>query len=81
MLLYQALSGVVPFWGGTVPGKVSFRSIFYDIVIKDVEFPSPAWDGVSAEAVDLARLLLKRDPERRITAAEALLHPWFAGEA
>jgi serine/threonine protein kinase len=31
--------------------------------------------------VDLARLLLKRDPERRITAAEALLHPWFAGEA
>jgi len=79
MLLYQALSGMVPFWGGTVPGKVSFRSIFYDIVIKDVEFPSPAWDGVSAEAVDLARLLLKRDPERRITAAEALQHPWFAG--
>ena len=78
MLLYQALSGAVPFWGGEVPGKVSFRNIFYDIVIKDVEFPSPAWDGVSAEAVDLARLLLKRDPEMRITAAEALRHPWFA---
>ena len=80
MLAYQALSGVVPFWGGEVPGKVSFRNIFYDIVIKDVEFTNPVWGGVSAEAIDLVRRLMTRDPERRITAAEALRHPWIAGE-
>jgi len=80
MLAYQALSGVVPFWGGKVPGKVSFRNIFYDIVIKDVEFTTPVWGDVSAEAIDLIRCLMTRDPERRITAAEALRHPWIAGE-
>lgn len=32
---------------------------------------------VNAEAIDLLSKLLMYDPEKRITAKEALLHPYF----
>jgi serine/threonine protein kinase len=35
------------------------------------------WDGVSIEALDFIKCLLKRDPRRRLTAEEALAHPWL----
>jgi len=35
-------------------------------------------DGVvSAQAQELLRLLLTKDPDQRVTAAQALQHPWF----
>jgi serine/threonine protein kinase len=40
--------------------------------------PIGAWPGASAEARDLVSRMLERDPRRRITAAEALRHPFFA---
>ena len=36
---------------------------------------------LDAEGVDLLRRLLQYNPNQRITAAEALLHPWLAGAA
>jgi serine/threonine protein kinase len=36
-----------------------------------------AWDNVSESAKDLIRRLLERDPRRRLTAGEALAHPWL----
>lgn len=35
------------------------------------------WDNVSAEAIDLIKRLLDKNPLTRISAAEALGHPWF----
>lgn len=35
------------------------------------------WDHISEYAKDLVAKLLTSDPERRITAAEALQHPWL----
>ncbi len=37
----------------------------------------PEWDSVSAEAKDMVSKLLIKDPTKRLTAAEALHHPWF----
>ena len=37
----------------------------------------PQWSRVSPEAKDFIRKLLVRNPENRLTAAQALKHPWF----
>jgi serine/threonine protein kinase len=44
-----------------------------------VLFPLRPWaTAVHASAQDLIVKMLDRNVERRITAAEALQHPWFA---
>eukprot|EP00064_Thunnus_orientalis_P017992 superscaffoldBa00003993_g18080 len=40
-------------------------------------FPSPEWDTVTPEAKDLINKMLTINPSKRITAAEALKHPWI----
>ena len=40
-------------------------------------FDLPVWEGVSSEAKDLIVRLLVTDPSQRLTASEALLHPWI----
>lgn len=42
---------------------------------------APLWRNVSPEAKDLVRRLLVVDPKQRLTAAEALRHPFVAGGA
>lgn len=37
----------------------------------------PEWDDVSDDAKDLVRKLLTYDPNKRISAAEALQHKWI----
>ena len=43
----------------------------------ELEFTQRYWDKISNEAKDLATGLLKKDPKERLTAAQALEHPWF----
>lgn len=43
----------------------------------DFDFPSPEWDEISEAAKEFVTGLLKKDPEERMTAAEALKHRWF----
>lgn len=42
------------------------------------QFPSPEWDTVTPEAKDLINKMLTINPSKRITAAEALKHPWIS---
>ena len=42
-----------------------------------VTFPSPFFDNISDEAKDFIRALLNIDDATRLTAKEALLHPWI----
>ena len=35
------------------------------------------WTGISSEAKDLLVKLLEVDPEKRLSAEEALKHPWL----
>lgn len=40
------------------------------------QFPSPEWDTVTPEAKNLINQMLTINPAKRITAEQALKHPW-----
>lgn len=42
----------------------------------EFDFDGEEWDDIDASAKDLIKKLITR-PERRMTAAEALSHPWM----
>mmetsp|Transcript_5376 Transcript_5376/g.18040 ORF Transcript_5376/g.18040 Transcript_5376/m.18040 type:complete len:553 (+) Transcript_5376:68-1726(+) len=42
-----------------------------------VPFSGAEWDHVSHEGIDFITALLQKDPKQRISASEALKHPWF----
>ncbi len=69
IVLYAMLYGTVPFKGKSVEELTNF------IIHGDFE----ARDDVSAEARDLLRKMLEKDPTRRVTISAVLVHPWFAG--
>ena len=47
----------------------------------EFDYPAPYWDDISPEAIDLIDKLLVVDPTLRLSAANALNHPWLAVEA
>ncbi|KAL3639023.1 Calcium-dependent protein kinase 33 [Castilleja foliolosa] len=77
VILYILLSGFPPFWAETEKG------IFEEILRGHVDLESSPWPSISDGAKDLIKRMLTVDPKRRITAAEALEHPWLKedGEA
>ena len=42
-----------------------------------LQFPSPEWDTVTPEAKDLINKMLTINPAKRVTATDALKHPWI----
>ncbi|GAB5591765.1 Calcium/calmodulin-dependent protein kinase type I [Umbelopsis nana] len=50
------------------------------IMNADYSFDDQYWHGVSAEAKDFINKLLTIDPTKRLTAQEALEHPWLQAE-
>ncbi len=42
-----------------------------------VEFDPEIWDKISEEAKDLLMRLIEKDPKQRLSAIDALKHPWF----
>jgi serine/threonine protein kinase len=71
VVLYVLLCGSLPFGGNNL------RELFYEIRNREVDFAEPAWVTVSQEAKDLVRLCLIKDPLQRVTAEQALQHPWM----
>lgn len=45
-------------------------------LVLSLQFPSPEWDTVTPEAKNLINQMLTINPAKRITAQEALKHPW-----
>lgn len=68
--LYIMLSGNIPF------NKTSKHNLQYEIA----NSPFAPITGISNEAADLISKLLEKDPKLRITAEEALNHPWLSDE-
>ncbi|WVZ61974.1 hypothetical protein U9M48_011778 [Paspalum notatum var. saurae] len=70
VMIYILLSGVPPFWDESEQG------IFDQVLKGDLDFSSDPWPSISGSAKDLIKKMLNRDPRKRLTAHEALCHPW-----
>ncbi|XP_078439361.1 calcium-dependent protein kinase 1-like [Wolffia australiana] len=76
VILYILLSGIPPFWGG------SDVEIFDAILAGNLDLSRDPWPSISSSAKDLLRKMLNPVPEKRISAADVLNHPWMRdGEA
>ena len=71
VIMYILLTQRPPF-----NGKDDFE-IMEKVKIGKYDLQSPPFDKISNEAKDLIRKMLTMDIEERITAEEALNHPWF----
>ncbi|KAG6666301.1 CDPK-related kinase 5-like [Carya illinoinensis] len=71
VIAYILLCGSRPFWARTESG------IFRAVLKADPSFDEPPWPSLSVEAKDFVKRLLNKDPRKRMTAAQALSHPWI----
>jgi len=74
-ILYILLCGFPPFYGN------DDDEMYDKIEAGDFSFPSPEWDCISPEAIDLIQNLLHLDPSKRLTAKQALKNTWVSGGA
>eukprot|EP00043_Microstomoeca_roanoka_P027278 m.13995 g.13995 ORF g.13995 m.13995 type:complete len:748 (-) comp7482_c0_seq1:51-2294(-) len=74
VLMYITLAGFPPY--ATAPTDTS-DDILKRITSGEVPFHHPLWQGISDSGKDLIMAMLHKDPEQRITAHQALLHPWL----
>ncbi|XWS62874.1 hypothetical protein CRYUN_Cryun06bG0048000 [Craigia yunnanensis] len=71
VIAYILLCGSRPFWARTESG------IFRAVLKADPNFNEAPWPSLSSEAKDFVKRLLNKDPRKRMTAAQALSHPWI----
>ncbi|KAE9597249.1 putative protein kinase CAMK-CDPK family [Lupinus albus] len=71
VIAYILLCGSRPFWARTESG------IFRAVLKADPSFDELPWPSLSTQAKDFVKHLLYKDPRRRISAAQALCHPWI----
>eukprot|EP00047_Mylnosiga_fluctuans_P024386 m.160283 g.160283 ORF g.160283 m.160283 type:complete len:532 (-) comp9848_c3_seq10:869-2464(-) len=75
VILYTMLCGFTPF-------NLDKSQCFHNELVRrvcetEITFPAPHWDGVSGAARALVAALLEKNPDARITAAEAQRHEWM----
>ncbi|XP_026824299.1 calcium/calmodulin-dependent protein kinase type II alpha chain isoform X4 [Ooceraea biroi] len=71
VILYILLVGYPPFW------DEDQHRLYAQIKTGSYDYPSPEWDTVTPEAKNLINQMLTVNPGKRITASEALKHPWI----
>ncbi|KAG8481659.1 hypothetical protein CXB51_026495 [Gossypium anomalum] len=70
VITYILLCGKRPFWDKTEDG------IFREVLKNKPDFRRKPWPTISDSAKDFVKKLLVKDPRARLTAAQALSHPW-----
>ncbi|KZV40794.1 calcium-dependent protein kinase 16-like [Dorcoceras hygrometricum] len=77
VITYILLCGRRPFWDKTEDG------IFKEVLRNKPDFRRKPWPTISNAAKDFVKKILVKDPRARLTAAQALSHPWVreGGEA
>ncbi|GAU13567.1 hypothetical protein TSUD_346710 [Trifolium subterraneum] len=69
--LYVMLSGIMPFIGETND------EIVKNILKNDLKFPKENFKSVSSSVIGLIRKMVCWEPSCRISAQQALMHPWI----
>ncbi|XP_058204861.1 CDPK-related kinase 1-like isoform X3 [Rhododendron vialii] len=72
VIAYILLCGSRPFWARSESG------IFRAVLKAEPSFDEAPWPSLSSEAVDFVKRLLNKDYRKRLTASQALSHPWLA---
>jgi len=80
IILFILLGGHPPFVETAKDADDGCVRLFRQIQRGQYSFKDPVWELVSDEAKDLVKKFLVVDPKKRITAKEALQHPWFTGK-
>ncbi|CAG9331056.1 unnamed protein product [Blepharisma stoltei] len=75
IILYIMLSGLAPY------KAKSEQSLYRKIQEKPVSFEFSAWNGISKEAKDLIKWMLKKKPSNRPTIDEVSEHKWIRQRA
>lgn len=70
VILYRLLSGRFPFEEGALLDE--------RILHEQIDFESHPWPAISPDAKNLVQGLLERNVNMRLSAEQALQHPWFA---
>ena len=73
VIMYILLSQRLPFNSE----KENEEELLNKILLGKFDLESPPFDKISKNAKDLITKLLTSDPQKRISAEEALNHPWF----
>jgi len=72
VITYILLCGFPPFYNETL------HKLFEEIMQAQYDFPEEYWGHISNEAKDFVSRLLVANPMKRMTATQALKHPWIA---
>ncbi|XP_021775027.1 CDPK-related kinase 4-like isoform X2 [Chenopodium quinoa] len=71
VITYILLCGSRPYYARTESG------IFRSVLRTDPNFDDIPWPNISAEGKNFVKRLLNKDHRKRMTAAQALAHPWL----
>merc|ERR1712137_1282576 len=75
VITYILLCGFPPFYNEHLP------ILFESIMKAEYDYPEDYWDEISDTAKNFIDRLLVVEPSERMTAEQALQHPWLSGQA
>ncbi|THG94663.1 hypothetical protein EW145_g8099 [Phellinidium pouzarii] len=74
ILAHQLLTGQVPFY---LEAFSNFKAFVESVKEGKIHFDSDLWDGVTEDAKDFVANLVNVDVRKRLSASDALSHPWM----
>ena len=73
VILYYMLTGCLPFDDENDSEEIIAKMI----VFNEVAFPEKLWKTRSSDVIDIIGLCLIKNPDKRVTIDNYLLHPWI----